>query len=74
MRGARGETVLAEAERVEVVVAGRLDELVLVDDVVEADGARAGGHVVLREELLGEVDELVDERLAAFLGALRPQG
>jgi hypothetical protein len=44
--------VSAEADGVKVVEAGCLDELVLADDVAQADGTRARGNVAFGEELL----------------------
>ena len=53
--------IVAEASGVEVVVAVGLDEHVLVNNVVEADGAGAGGNVGLCQELLAHVNDLEDD-------------
>ena len=44
--------VASEAERVEVVEANRLDEVVVADDVSQTNGTRTRGNVALGQKLL----------------------
>ena len=59
--------VLAEAARVKIVIADRLDKGVCIHNVQETNGALARRLVVFRQELPAHVDEFKNDEGAEVL-------
>ena len=53
--------LITDANGVEVVIAVRLDEVIRVDDGVEANGAGARRDVAVAQELAAKLDQLEND-------------